>query len=91
MISGSGDDILNGGDGSNEYVLKNGSKTITGGPDLDVIYLDINLSEISGGLQSCTQASCTITGESNGDTYSITASDVDVIQFGDGRYDIPSQ
>ena len=91
LISGSGDDILNGGNGSNEYVLKNGNKTITGGPNLDVIYLDINLSEISGGLQSCTQASCSITGESNGDIYSISASDVDVIQFGDGRYDIPSQ
>jgi prepilin-type N-terminal cleavage/methylation domain-containing protein len=87
LISGSGTDILNGGNGDNQYLAGPGTKTITGGTGLDVIYLELNKAEING-LSSCTRSSCSLSGSSNGNSYSISASNVEVIMFRNGRHDI---
>ena len=87
LISGSGTDSLNGGNGDNQYLAGPGTKTITGGTGLDVVYLELNKSEISG-LSSCSRSSCSLSGSSNGNGYSVSASNVEVIMFRDGRHDI---
>ena len=87
LISGSGTDILNGGNGDNQYLAGPGTKTITGGSGLDVIYLELNKADISG-LTRCGRSSCSLSGSSNGNAYSVSASNVEVIMFRDGRHDI---
>lgn len=87
LISSSGIDSLHGGNGDNQYLAGPGTKTITGGAGLDVIYLEMNKGEISG-LSDCDRSNCSLSGSSNGNSYSVKASNVEVIMFRDGRHDV---
>lgn len=87
LIGGSGNDNLNGGSGENQYLPGEGSNTLTGGNGLDIMYLLKNKSEVDG-LTSCSRASCSISYTEDGQSHSTTASNLEVIIFKDGRYDI---
>ena len=90
MISGTGDDTLNGGNGDNQYLIQlSGIKKITGGEDLDVIYLELNKADIkTEELKSCERMSCILTNREGENAYRVNAENVEVIIFRDGRHDI---
>ena len=87
LIGGSGNDNLNGGSGENQYLPGEGLNTLTGGSGLDIMYLLKNKSEVDG-LNSCSRESCSISYTEDGTSHSTTASNLEVIIFKDGRYDI---
>lgn len=90
LISGTGDDTLNGGNGDNQYLITlSGTKKVTGGGDLDVIYLELNRADIkSAELSSCTRIRCDLTNKLGEPYYKLEAKNVEVIIFRDGRHDI---
>ena len=90
LISGTGDDTLNGGNGDNQYLITlSGTKKVTGGGGLDVIYLELNKADIkSAELSSCKRISCDITNKLGEPYYKLEAKNVEVIIFRDGRHDI---
>ena len=85
LMGQAGDDTLEGGAGNNEYLPGEGDDTITGGPGLDVVYLYENKESVTG-LSNCKREACNLSFESNSNL--ITATDVEVIIFKDGRYNV---
>ena len=87
LVGMEGDDSLVGGDGENRYLPGLGNDTISGGPDLDVVFLDGVRTNFAG-LSACTRANCSLTYSESGTNYSLNTSGVEVLIFRDGRYDL---
>lgn len=87
LIGQAGDDKLNGDSGDNQYLPGTGNDAITGGPDLDVVFLEEERSSFSG-LDSCNRTSCTLSYPKDGKTYSLVMANIEVLIFRDGRYDL---
>ncbi|EAR18332.1 RTX toxins and related Ca2+-binding protein [Synechococcus sp. WH 7805] len=89
LISGAGNDILNGGSGDNQYLAGAGKNFVIGGTGLDVVFLDQSKADVSG-LANCSRSSCLVTYSVDGLSSQISATEIEVIIFRDGRYDITS-
>lgn len=83
----SGNDTLTGGSGSNKYLPGLGNDSINGGPGLDVVFLEHNRAAFDG-LSSCSRISCILTYSTAGDSFTLNLSNVEVLVFRDGRYDL---
>ena len=87
------DDPNYGGNGTNYFLPGNGNNVITddgtdtiyGGTQLDVVFMDGSSSAYSG-QNSCSTTSCTLTSSAQKKT---TMKDVEVVIFADGRLDLP--
>ncbi len=87
-------EILDGGDGFNQYVPGYGNYEITGGNNLDVVYFDNDL-EVEGGASnytfdsSCNSTLCTVTDKTgSGDDKTLTLTGVEILIFRDQRKDL---
>ena len=87
LVGMDGNDTLIGGSGENRYLPGLGNDTITGGPDLDVVFLDGVRTNFTG-LSACTRANCSLTYSESGTTHSLNTTNVEVLIFRDGRYDL---
>ena len=103
FVGRAGSDTIDGGDGNNSYspwpslsdptvsnLETTQTTTITGGNDLDVLYLRGKKSEFSGASSCTSSGGCTITPADPNINISLTLnSGFDVIVFKDGRIDLP--
>lgn len=87
LVGLDGNDTLVGGTGENRYLPGLGNDTVSGGPDLDVVFLDGVRNNFSG-LSACTRANCSLSYSDSGVEHSLTATSVEVMIFRDGRYDL---
>lgn len=87
LVGMEGNDTLIGEDGENRYLPGLGNDTITGGPDLDVVFLDGVRTNFTG-LSACTRANCSLTYSDSGTNYNLSTTNIEVLIFRDGRYDL---
>ena len=87
LISQGGNDIMDGGDGDNQYLPGEGNSTISGGDGLDVVYLNLDVADVSG-LNACTRSSCELSYSVEGTFSTLNASGIEVVILKDGRHDI---
>ena len=87
LIGMDGNDTLSGGAGENRYLPGLGQDSIVGGSNLDVVFLDGVRTNFAG-LSACTRNNCSLTYSEAGASQSITASNVEVLIFRDGRFDL---
>lgn len=87
LVGLDGNDTLVGGTGENRYLPGLGNDTVSGGPDLDVVFLDGVRNNFSG-LSACTRANCSLSYSDSGVEHSLTTTSVEVMIFRDGRYDL---
>ena len=92
LVGRAGHDVLEGGSGENLYLPGEGNDSITGGNNLDVIFIEGNIEDFSA-LHSnggeCTQTSCIVSEIPAGDIKTITGGEV--IIFDDARLDLYSE
>ena len=87
-------EILNGGDGFNQYVPGYGNFLITGGNNLDVVYFENDLEDQGGTSNytfdsSCTITSCTVTDKTgSGADKTLELTDIEILIFRDQRKDL---
>ena len=83
LLGRDGDDDLQGGDGDNQYRPGDGDDTITGGSNLDIIFIDGDLGDFT--LSSpCTRTSCIVTNKTNSNNIK-TITGGEVIVFDDAK------
>ena len=87
LISQGGNDAMDGGDGDNQYLPGEGNTTISGGDGLDVVYLNLDVADVSG-LNACTRSSCELSYSVEGTASTLDASGIEVVILKDGRHDI---
>lgn len=87
LVGNEGNDTLSGDQGENRYLPGLGQDTIAGGGDLDVVFLEGSKNSFSG-LSTCTRSNCTLTYSDAGASQSITTTNVEVLIFRDGRFDL---
>jgi hypothetical protein len=87
LVGVDGNDTLVGGSGENRYLPGLGNDSVTGGPDLDVVFLD-GVRNNFAGLSACTRTNCSLSYSDSGTNHSLTTTDVEVLIFRDGRYDL---
>ena len=87
LVGLDGNDTLVGGSGENRYLPGLGNDAVTGGPDLDVVFLDGVRNNFTG-LSACTRANCSLSYSDSGVNYSLTTTNAEVLIFRDGRYDL---
>ena len=90
LMGNQGNDLLEGGPGDNQYLAGSGANTITGGDGLDVVFLEQQKADVSD-LSGCDRTTCTVTYTLDGINSSVTASNIEVLIFRDGRHDISSE
>ena len=87
LISQGGNDAMDGGDGDNQYLPSEGNTTISGGDGLDVVYLNLDVADVSG-FNACTRSSCQLSYSVEGTASTLDASGIEVVILKDGRHDI---
>lgn len=87
LVGWSGNDLLKGGTGENRYLPGLGNDSVIGGPDLDVVFLELPRTSFSG-LSACSRANCSLTYSDGSSRQALTMSGVEVLIFRDGRTDL---
>ena len=98
LIGNGGSDVLIGGQGDNYFLpddgdsntADDGNDVIRGGEKLDVVFLDGNTNQyVSDLLSDCDRSACVLRHVDQPENQAITMSNVEVLIFKDGRYDLP--
>ena len=83
LLGRDGNDQLDGGSGENRYLPGDGTNSITGGNGLDIVFFDDDKANYIG-VDKCTRGTCSVTSNSS----STSMSNVEVLVFRDGRFDL---